>query len=78
MFLVTTTTNTQTICSIPSTSICSTTENSASITYSVLRSRLSIDSITNVAGRFVIHAKFSYLHNVVELHVVSQIGRAHV
>jgi len=72
MFLVTTTTNTQTICSIPSTSICSTTENSASITYSVLRSRSSIDSITNLAGRFVIHEKFSYLHNVAELHVVSR------
>jgi len=56
MFLVTTTTNTQTICSIASTSICSTTENSAG-TYSVLRSRSSIDSITNFARRFVIHPK---------------------
>ena len=75
MFLVTTTTNTKSICSIPSTSIYSTTENSASrpITYSVLRSRSSIDSVTNVTGRFVIHAKFSHLHNVVELHVVSGI-----
>jgi len=41
-------------------------------TYSVLRSRSSVDSITNVAGRFVIRAQFSYLHNVAELHIVSR------
>ena len=74
MFVVTKTTNTVTISSIPSTKcyISSTTENSTSITYSVLRSTSSVDSITNVAGRFVIRAQFSYLHNVAELHIVSR------